>query len=216
MKRILGIGLFLLISSALYAQESLNKLSASFEDLAQKVGPAVVQILATGSGSSDSESPSGAAVLTQRNYTGSGVIVDSQGYIVTNAHVVSSARKLRVLLAFGDPGGPQKSILKARGKVVDAKLIGFDTETDLAVLKIDETSVPHAELGDSDRLKPGQIVLAFGSPLGLDNSVSMGVVSAVARQLKPEDPMIYIQTDATINPGNSGGPLVDTQGKVVG
>jgi serine protease Do len=91
-----------------------------------------------------------------------------------------------------------------------------DSESDLAVLKVQEPGLPQVELGDSDSLKPGQIVLAFGSPLGLDNSVTMGVISAVARQLRQEDPMIYIQTDAPINPGNSGGPLIDTEGKVIG
>jgi serine protease Do len=81
---------------------------------------------------------------------------------------------------------------------------------------VDEKALPALELADSDAVRPGQLVLAFGSPLGLDSSVTLGVVSAVARQLEPDDPMIYIQTDASINPGNSGGPLVDTDGRVVG
>ncbi|HSP06518.1 MAG TPA: trypsin-like peptidase domain-containing protein, partial [Acidobacteriota bacterium] len=215
MKKILGLFLLLGFAGTAVAQESLTRLSVSFEELAEKVSPAVVQILVTGYGS-ESEGASGQSLLMNRRYSGSGVIVDSEGYIVTNAHVVADARRVRVLLAFGDERETHKSILKAHGRVVDAKLVGLDTETDLAVLKIQEPSAPHLELADSDSLKPGQIVLAFGSPLGLDNSVSMGVISAVARQLKPEDPMIYIQTDATINPGNSGGPLIDTQGKVVG
>jgi serine protease Do len=84
------------------------------------------------------------------------------------------------------------------------------------VVKVEARGLPTLMFGDSDALRPGQIVLAFGSPLGLESSVSMGVVSAVARQLTPEDPMIYIQTDATINPGNSGGALVDTEGRLVG
>jgi serine protease Do len=84
------------------------------------------------------------------------------------------------------------------------------------VLKISETSLPALEFGDSDALGEGDLVLAFGSPLGLDNSVSMGVVSAVGRQLRPDDRMVYIQTDTSINPGNSGGPLVDMSGRVVG
>lgn len=215
-KQILGMLFLLGFAGAVFAQESLTRLSDSFEDLAGRVSPAVVQILVTGYGSgSEAAAPAG-SLLTRRRYSGSGVIVDPEGYIITNAHVVDGARKLRVLLAFGDARGPRNSILKSGGKMVDARLVGVDEETDLAVLKIQESSVPHVELGDSDLLRPGQVVLAFGSPLGLENSVSMGVISAVARQLKPEDPMIYIQTDATINPGNSGGPLVDTQGKVVG
>jgi serine protease Do len=100
--------------------------------------------------------------------------------------------------------------------VVGAQVVSIDAETDLAVLKVDVKGLPALSLGDSDGLKAGQLVMAFGSPLGLESSVSMGVVSAVARQLEPEDPMIYIQTDAPINPGSSGGPLVDTEGRVVG
>src|SRR5437867_2002721 len=87
---------------------------------------------------------------------------------------------------------------------------------DLAVLKLDEKGLPFLPFGDSEALRPGELVLAFGSPLGLENSVTLGVVSAVARQVRPDDRMIYVQTDASINPGNSGGPLVDGQGRVVG
>src|SRR6202035_4259676 len=87
---------------------------------------------------------------------------------------------------------------------------------DLAVLKIDRTNLSSLPFGDSDTLQQGQLVMAFGNPLGLENSVSLGVVSSAARQLKPDDTMIYIQTDAPINPGNSGGPLVDADGHVMG
>jgi serine protease Do len=99
---------------------------------------------------------------------------------------------------------------------VGAVVVGTDAETDLAVLKIDETGLPFLALGDSEAIRPGQLVLAFGSPLGLENSVTLGIVSAVARQIRPDDRMIYVQTDASINPGNSGGPLVDGEGRVVG
>lgn len=205
---------FMLAATAVFPQDSLTRLSDSFETLALKISPAVVQILATGYGTQTQSSES--SLLTRQRYSGSGVILDPEGYIITNAHVVSGARRLQVLLSFNDGDSPQKSILKPKGRLVNAKLVGLDLETDLAVLKIQEQVQAHAELGDSDTLRPGQIVLAFGSPLGLDNSVTLGVVSAVARQLKPEDPMIYIQTDAPINPGNSGGPLVDTAGHVIG
>jgi serine protease Do len=94
--------------------------------------------------------------------------------------------------------------------------VGLDTETDIAVLKIESPGLKALAFGDSDALKTGQVVLAFGSPMGLQNSVSLGIVSSVARQLEPESPMVYIQTDATINPGNSGGPLIDTKGRLVG
>src|SRR5918994_25813 len=95
-------------------------------------------------------------------------------------------------------------------------MVGTDAETDLAVLKVEQTNLPFAKLGDSDSLAPGQVVLAFGSPFGLASSVTMGVISAVGRQLRDEDRMVYIQTDTPINPGNSGGPLVTPDGLVVG
>jgi serine protease Do len=145
------------------------------------------------------------------------VILDVNGYIVTNAHVVEGAHKIEVILnKQQEQQGKFKSILKPRGELITAELVGFDMETDLAVLKVPETGLAYLELGNSDDIKQGQMVFAFGSPMGLQNSVTMGVVSSVARQLSPEDPMIYIQTDAAINPGNSGGPLVDIDGKVVG
>src|SRR5918994_1370173 len=95
-------------------------------------------------------------------------------------------------------------------------MVGAGAETDLAVLKVEQTNLPFARLGDSDSLAPGQVVLAFGSPFGLASSVTMGVISAVGRQLRDEDRMVYIQTDTPINPGNSGGPLVTTDGAVIG
>jgi serine protease Do len=192
---------------------TLSRLSDSFQELAHRVSPGIVQIFATGYGT---ESAKGTALLTHQRSSGSGVILSADGFIVTNAHVILGSRKLEVMLASPDQRGPGKSILKPKGRLLDARLVGFDSETDLAVLKIQTDPLPFLQLGDSDQLKMGEIVLAFGSPLGLDQSVSMGVVSAVARQLKPEDPMIYIQTDASINPGNSGGPLIDTSGNVVG
>ena len=148
---------------------------------------------------------------------GSGVILDSAGYIVTNAHVVERARLVQVLLAspVADPG-PGRSILRPKGRRIKADIVGRDDETDLAVLKIERQDLPALPLADSDLLRAGQIVIAFGSPLGLRNSASLGVISATARQLRSDDPMIYIQTDASINPGSSGGPLLNAAGEVVG
>ena len=149
--------------------------------------------------------------------SGSGVIVDPDGYIVTNAHVVERATRIEVELPLAATGSaPGSSILRRRGRMVGAQVVAIDHETDIAVLKVEAKGLPVLPFGDSEALRPGQIVLAFGSPLGLESSVTMGVVSAVARQLTPEDPMIYIQTDAPINPGNSGGALVDTEGRLVG
>jgi serine protease Do len=135
---------------------------------------------------------------------------------VTNAHVVEGARTVHVeLLRLREPGEPG-SILRPRSRRLPARVVGSDIETDLAVLKVEAAGLPSLPLGDSDELRQGQLVLAFGSPLGLENSASLGVVSSVARQLAPDSPMIYVQTDASINPGNSGGPLVDVDGRMVG
>jgi serine protease Do len=195
--------------------ESLSDLSDTLEALTSKINPAVVQVISTGY--QMQTSGAGAGFITRQRSGGSGVIVDPSGYIVTNRHVIRGLTKIQVVLAVPkEVGGPGSSILKARGEIHEAAVIGSDLETDLAVLKIESEGLPYLGLGDSETIRQGQIVLALGSPLGLDNSVSMGVVSAVARQLRPEDPMIYIQTDASINPGNSGGPLVDTDGNVVG
>jgi serine protease Do len=95
-------------------------------------------------------------------------------------------------------------------------VIGLDLETDLAVIKVDAGPLPALSIGDSEQLRPGQLVMAFGNPLGMQNTVSLGVVSSVARQLEADSPMIYLQTDAAIHSGSSGGPLVDLQGRIVG
>jgi serine protease Do len=193
------------------APPSLAQMSRSLEDLAQRVAPSVVQILTTGYAPPSSP---GAGLLAKQRATGSGVILDPNGYIVTNAHVVEGARRVQVLVRELPPRGA--SVLKSRGETLGAVVVGVDPETDLAVLKVQRTGLPALALGDSEALRQGQLVMAFGSPLGFDNSASLGVVSSVARQLETESPMIYIQTDAPINPGNSGGPLVDADGRVIG
>ena len=195
----------------------LPELSRSLQELAQRVGPTVVQIFVTGYSPPDEDSRGATGEPELERTSGSGVIIDADGYILTNAHVVENATRLEVDLPLAATGGaPGRSILKRRGRTLGAQIVAVDRETDIAVLKVDARGLPALPFGDSDELRPGQIVLAFGSPLGLESSVTMGVVSAVARQLQPEDPMIYIQTDAPINPGNSGGPLVDTEGRLVG
>jgi serine protease Do len=196
-------------------QVSLRDLSGSLEDVAARVGPTVVQIRVTAYGP---VAGGGAASLlgTQRS-TGSGVILSADGYIITNAHVVEGGRRFVVAIPRPAASGiPGRSALRPVSQEVPGLLIGSDHETDLAVLKVDLADLPFATLGDSDSLMPGHLVLAFGSPLGLASSVTMGVVSAVGRQLKDEDRMLYIQTDTPINPGNSGGPLVDASGQVMG
>jgi serine protease Do len=196
---------------------ALADLSRSLQDLAAKVTPAVVQIFVTGYTAPDEDNQTAAGEPALERTSGSGVIVDAEGYIVTNAHVVENATRLEVDLPLAATGGASgRSIIKRRGRTVGAQVVAIDRETDIAVIKVEARGLPTLTFGDSDELRPGQIVLAFGSPLGLESSVTMGVVSAVARQLQPEDPMIYIQIDAPINPGNSGGALVDTEGRLVG
>jgi len=196
--------------------DALHDLSAQLEGLSHRVSLAVVQIFSTGYVlNEDRDSGSNAAIVTRQHASGSGIVVSADGYIVTNAHVVANARKVRVRIAdsaSGEVGGA----IAPSGKMLEASVVGVDRETDLAVIRVDRNDLVPLPLGDSDSLHQGQLVMAFGNPLGLENSVSMGVVSSVARQIKPEDTMIYIQTDAPINPGNSGGPLVDADGRVMG
>ena len=190
--------------------ESLRDLSSSFETLAAHVRPSVVQIFSTGYVASDeTESTSASSLLSTQRSTGSGVILSADGYIVTNNHVVQGARKIEVRLASSSPQ-------QAREATLVAKVVGLDHDMDLAVIKIEKTGLPFLAFGDSNDLRQGQLVMAFGNPLGLEGSASMGIVSSVARRLHAEDPMVYVQTDAPINPGNSGGPMVDIDGKVVG
>jgi serine protease Do len=181
---------------------TLAALSRSFEQMVAHVTPTVVQVLARG--------------LSERS-SGSGVIVDPAGYIITNAHVVGLSKHVQVLVAGGkgDPPHPT-SVLKRAGTLMTANVVGFDRETDIAVLKIEAQNLQAMPFGDSEGLHQGQLVFAFGSPYGLENSVSMGIISSSARQVQPDGPMIYVQTDAPINPGNSGGPLVDSSGAIVG
>ena len=187
----------------------LAAFSQSLESLASRVGPAVVQIVSTGYGRADSAEQGASSLLGRQHSTGSGVILSEDGFIVTNYHVVQGARKIEVRLAAGESGIPQEPVMLAR-------LVGVDRQTDVAVIKIERTGLPHLSFGDPKDVHVGQVVMAFGSPLGLAGSVSMGVVSSTARLVHEDDSIAYLQTDAPINPGNSGGPLVDTNGQVVG
>jgi serine protease Do len=189
---------------------ALAAFSEALREVSARVGPAVVEISATGFVPSSAK---GAAVLAPERGTGSGVLVSADGFVVTNRHVVAGARSIEVLLPARDEG---RSILPPLGAAVPATVVGVDEETDLAVLRIDQQDLPFVEMGDSDDLRAGDVVLAFGSPLGLAQSVTLGIVSSPARQLEPEAPMIYVQTDAPINPGSSGGALVDARGRLVG
>ena len=137
---------------------------------------------------------------------GSGIIIDSKGFILTNNHVVDKASNLKITLKDGN--------------IFNGKVIGTDEVSDLAVVKVESTeALPQAQLGNSGHLKIGQIVIAIGNPFGLTGgpTVTAGIVSALNRTLQFESGALeLIQTDAAINPGNSGGPLVDTNGEVIG
>lgn len=215
------VALALLTAAVASPQFDLHSFDQALTKLSERVAPAVVQVV------SDAYSPLNDTPGSPTAYeqsTGSGVILSADGYVVTNAHVVKGATKIQVILAnlqavqltLPVPSQNKSSILRPRGLRMTAKLVGLDRETDLAVLKVEAKDLPHLTLGDSDNLRQGQLILAFGSPFGLQNSMSMGIVSAIARQLEADDPMIYIQSDVSINPGNSGGPMVDVNGTVVG
>ena len=199
---------------SLSTDRPLRQISTALERLSGQIHPSVVQVVTQryelGQGTRG-------RAMSRRQGTGSGVFVDSTGYIVTNAHVIEGAYRVHVRLPPGQQKPPgEQSIVRPRGDLRAARIVGLDRETDIAVLKVDIQKAPSLPFGNSDVLRPGHLVVAFGSPLGLESSVSMGVVSATARQLQPDDPMVYVQTDAPINPGSSGGPLVNGQGEIVG
>ena len=188
-------------------------LSGSIEATTRVVAPSVVEIFTTSYTPGQGIVPRSTDLVKTQRASGSGVIVDPAGYVVTNAHVVRGAQRLRVEVPTVPTG---QSILAANSRTVNAQVVGIDVETDLAVIKLDDFTLPSLEFADSDELKAGQLVLAMGSPLGLHNSVTLGVISSIARQLEPDSSMIYLQTDAPIHLGSSGGPLVDLRGRLVG
>jgi S1-C subfamily serine protease len=172
--------------------EELDPYSSQIVHAFESVGPAVVHVIAFG--------PDGKPMGQ-----GSGVIFTPDGYVLTNAHVVAGAAKLRA--SFTD------------GQRLDAMLVGEDADTDTAVLRLSGSGLPHAELGSSATLRVGQLVAAIGNPLGFQCTVTAGIVSALGRTLRTRSGRMIesvIQTDAPLNPGNSGGPLVTGAGRVVG
>jgi serine protease Do len=197
--------------------ESLPKLNSSIEGLFRKVSPSVVQILVTGYATVEGDTHRNAGVVIGRQRAiGSGFIIDPSGYIITNAHVVKGAQHLQVVLPSATGEDTPISALSSQGRIVPARIVGTVPDVDLAVIKIDADNLPSLPVARYAYLRQGELVFAFGSPEGLRNSVTMGIISATARQLDPDSPLFYIQTDAPINPGNSGGPLVNANGEVVG
>jgi serine protease Do len=200
------------------AADPLRELNRATQALVQKVSPSVVQILVTAYAPLEGQSRGEAGVVIGRQRAiGSGVIVDPDGYIITNAHVVNNAQRVEVVISGASADHSAVSVLaSAQGHVVEGRVIGSDADVDLAVIKIEAKGLPALPLANYLNLRQGETVFAFGSPEGLRNSVTMGIVSAVARQLDPDSFLFYIQTDASINPGNSGGPLVNVNGELVG
>ncbi|QUS59454.1 HhoA/HhoB/HtrA family serine endopeptidase [Synechocystis sp. PCC 7338] len=185
----------------------------------QKIGPAVVRIDAERSAPPQG-GPMGDQPFFRRFFgdemptnpdpreqgTGSGFILSPDGEVLTNAHVVEGASTVKVTLK--------------DGSVLEGKVMGIDTMTDVAVVKIEAENLPVVEVGQSDRLQPGEWAIAIGNPLGLDNTVTVGIISALGRSSSevgvPDKRVRFIQTDAAINPGNSGGPLLNAKGEVIG
>lgn len=198
--------------------DALHQLNDSVEGLVRSVSPSVVQIVVEALSSTENQDQGQMSVVVGKQRTiGSGVIVDSDGYIVTNAHVVKGAEKIEVLVS---PRSVEGNALDPNANVREqsyvGRIIGVAGQLDLAVIKIEAHDLPALKLRKTLLPKQGEMVFAFGSPEGLQNSVTMGIVSAVARQPDPDSPLVYVQTDTPINPGNSGGPLVDADGELVG
>ena len=168
----------------------LDAYSSSVANAVETVGPAVCRV----------ETPA-----EKRSGLGSGVVISSDGLVVTNSHVVGQANTVRVIVP--------------DGSTADARVLGRDPDTDIALLRANSNFAAVAELGDSKSLRRGQIAIAIGNPLGFDWTVTTGVVSALGRSMRASTGRLIddvIQTDAALNPGNSGGPLVATNGKVIG
>ncbi len=191
-------------SVAIDDAEILDAYSAAVIGAVERVGPSVAHLSVSMRGAPSrgrqrartDEAPSG---------SGSGVVFTPDGFILTNSHVVERASRIRATFADGAD--------------YEAHLVGNDPDTDLAVLQVHGAALPAATLGDSSRLRVGQVVIAIGNPLGFASTVTSGVVSALGRTMRSQSGRLIdavIQTDAALNPGNSGGPLVDSRGNVVG
>jgi S1-C subfamily serine protease len=175
----------------------LDAYSDAIVTITESVGPAVVRVETTSAQSDSSR---------ERGGLGSGIVISPDGLVLTNSHVVGSSRQIR--------------LRNSDGMVTEARVVGVDPDTDLALLRADSVRNMHfASLGNSKRLRRGQLVVAIGNPLGFESTVTAGVVSALGRSIRSANGRTIedvIQTDAALNPGNSGGPLVSSAGEVIG
>ncbi len=189
------------------APPDIARLNDFMHGLAERLKPSLVQVrvrrVAEPQPEGQEQQPGQPGPPDERRSSGSGFIIREDGYLVTNAHVVGDAERIQVRLS--------------DGRRFDARLVGLDERVDLALLKIEAKGVPVAQLGDSNRTRVGEFVLALGHPFGLEQTVSFGIVSRRGAPIQVASPGFeFIQTDAAVNPGNSGGPLVNMAGEVVG
>ena len=197
---------------------SLSNYSNTAVFAANKILPSIVGIQVTYKATSNSFFSFGSPTTTEATATGSGIIISDDGYIVTNNHVVDSSSSNSSYSYYSLSDATSVKVkLYGSDETYDAKIVGKDSQTDLAVLKIEKTGLTAAEFADSDQAVVGEFAMAVGSPLGLDTTVTTGILSAVNREVESDGTKyVCIQTDAAINSGNSGGALVNSEGKVIG
>lgn len=196
---------------------SLSNYSNTAVFAANKILPSIVGIEVTYTATSNSYFGFGMPSTSTATATGSGIIISEDGYIVTNNHVVDTSSSSSYSYYDLSDATSVKVKLYGSDETYDAEIVGKDSQTDLAVLKIDKTDLTAAEFADSDQAVVGEFVMAVGSPLGLDTTVTTGIISAVNREVESDgNKYTCIQTDAAINSGNSGGALVNSDGKVIG
>jgi serine protease Do len=191
----------------------LAGLNYDLQTLATRVAPSVVKIEVNGLTAVHDPNLPATSFIAKETSVGSGIIVDASGLILTNAHVVAHSTSVQVTI-YDHPN--EQACRPEDVHRLKAQVIGADALTDIALLKVAAKNFQALKFADSNLVRVGQLAMALGSPLGLENTLTLGVISATQRQMDLSSPVIYLQTDASINPGNSGGPLVDIHGEVIG